>query len=189
MRTQRPLAGAVPPYQGGQDAEGQVDAGRAVGHGMTGAHRPLAGQAGHRHEPRHALGDLVVAGPQRPRPLLAEAGDAGVDEAGVHRCRAGQSSPRRAVTPGAKFSTTTSARATSCRNSERPSALLQVERQRLVVAAQVLEVRAQPGARARRSADSSCGGRSTVMTRAPQSDSWRTAVGPARKAVRSSTRR
>ena len=45
----------------------------------------MAGHAGERHEPAHALRDGVVAGLARERAGLAEAGDRGVDHRGVHR--------------------------------------------------------------------------------------------------------
>jgi hypothetical protein len=77
------LAGAVPADEGGEDAEGEVDARGAVGDGMTGAHGALTGQPGHRHQAGHPLGDLVVARPPRPWADLAEPGDAAQHQAGV----------------------------------------------------------------------------------------------------------
>ena len=46
-------------------------------------HRPLARQAGDRHQPAHALGDLVDPRPLGIGPALAEAGDAAIDDARV----------------------------------------------------------------------------------------------------------
>ena len=50
-----------------------------VGDRDADAHRALARQAGDRHQPAHALRDLVEARPLAIRPVLAEARDAGVD--------------------------------------------------------------------------------------------------------------
>ena len=63
---------------------------------------------------------------------------------------------------------------------------LEIERHAALVAVQILEVAGRRAGRpsARRS---QLGGASILMTRAPQSASWRTQVGPARTRVRSST--
>src|SRR6516165_6493638 len=45
--------------------------------------RPLPGQAGDRHQPAHALGDLVDARALRVRPALAKAGNAAIDDAWI----------------------------------------------------------------------------------------------------------
>ena len=47
------------------------------------AHRPAAGLAGDRHQPAHALRDLVDAGARRVRAALAEARDRAVDDCGL----------------------------------------------------------------------------------------------------------
>ena len=44
-----------------------------------------AGRAGDGHQPAHALGNLVEARTHPIRPVLAEAGDAGIHQARVHR--------------------------------------------------------------------------------------------------------
>src|SRR5207302_1168475 len=46
-------------------------------------HRALTRQAGDRHQPAHALGDLVDTRPLRIRPALAEPGNAAIDNAWV----------------------------------------------------------------------------------------------------------
>src|SRR6202040_3506912 len=46
-------------------------------------HRPLTRQAGDRHQPAHALGDLVDTRALRVRPALAEPGNAAIDDAGI----------------------------------------------------------------------------------------------------------
>ena len=58
-------------------------AGAEIGDRNADAHRPLPRQAGDRHQPAHALGDLVEARPVGIRPVLAEAGNAGIDDARI----------------------------------------------------------------------------------------------------------
>ena len=65
------------------DAPGAEDAGAEVGDRDADAHRALPGQAGDRHQPAHALRDLVEARAQAVRAVLAVAGDAGVDRRGL----------------------------------------------------------------------------------------------------------
>ena len=74
------LAGFFPLEQRDEDAERREQAGGQVGDWDADTHRSVAGQAGDRHQPAHALRDLIEAGPVGVRPLLAEAGDAGIDE-------------------------------------------------------------------------------------------------------------
>ena len=77
------FAGLLALEQRGDDAEREVDAGTGVADGDPGAHRAFAGPAGDRHEPAHALRDLVEAGAVGVRPVLPEAADAGVDDARI----------------------------------------------------------------------------------------------------------
>ena len=58
-----PHAGALAVEQRHQDAQRQQVAGGQVVDRDADAHRPLPGHAGDRHQPAHALGDLVDAGP------------------------------------------------------------------------------------------------------------------------------
>ena len=60
-----------------QDALRGEQAGAEVGDRDADPHRPLAGQAGDRHQPAHALRDLVEARALGVGAVLAEAGDAG----------------------------------------------------------------------------------------------------------------
>ena len=55
--------------------------GRQIGDRNADAHRALARRAGDRHQPAHALRDLVEARPLAIGAVLAEAGDAGIDDA------------------------------------------------------------------------------------------------------------
>ncbi|MNF69735.1 hypothetical protein D3C84_516250 [compost metagenome] len=67
------------------DRPGGVDAGAQVAQGFAAAGRAGFGEAGHAHQAGHGLGDYVVRGAFRQRPVLAEAGDAGVDQPRVVR--------------------------------------------------------------------------------------------------------
>ena len=51
-----------------QDAHRAEDAGGQIGDRNADAHRALAGQAGDRHQPAHALRDLIEAGRSRYGP-------------------------------------------------------------------------------------------------------------------------
>src|SRR6185312_1618430 len=77
------FAGFLTLQQRDQNAHSAEDAGGEVGDGNADAHRALSRQPGDRHEPAHALGDLVEAGPVAIRTVLAEAGDAAIDQAWV----------------------------------------------------------------------------------------------------------
>ena len=77
--------------------------------GDADAHRALAGRAGDRHQPAHALRDLIEARPLVVGAVLAEAGDAAIDDARVDLAQALVVDAERALTSGRKFSTTTSA--------------------------------------------------------------------------------
>ncbi len=77
------LAGTLAIVEGEDDALGQQQARGEVGDGNADTHRPAAGLAGDRHQATHALGDLVDAGARRIGAALAEAGDRAVDDARV----------------------------------------------------------------------------------------------------------
>ena len=170
-----------------QDAERAEQAGGQVGDRDADAHRPLARQSGDRHQPAHALRDLVEARPVGVGPVLAEAGDAAVDDARVDLAqvlvvdlraaasrRAGSSRPpRRPSSPSAG-----TPRGPPC--SFRLSVMLRLLRCRFWKSK---PSRGPPGA----SPPFSSGGISILMTLAPQSASCRTQVGPERTRVRSRT--
>ena len=77
------FAGLLALEQGDEDAHRAEDAGGEVGDGDAGANGTLAGEARDGHQPAHALGDLVEARAIGVRAVLAEAGNAGIDEARV----------------------------------------------------------------------------------------------------------
>ena len=82
------LAGNVALQQRGEDADGAEQPGGEVGDGDADPHRALAGRAGDRHQPAHALRDLIEARPLVVGAVLAEAGDAAIDDARVDLAQA-----------------------------------------------------------------------------------------------------
>jgi hypothetical protein len=66
-----------------QDAERTEQARGQVGDRNSDPHRSLTGQAGDRHQPAHALRDLVKTGPVLVGAVLAEPRDAAVDDARI----------------------------------------------------------------------------------------------------------
>ncbi len=89
----RPLPRRAPADEGGEDGVGGVEAGEEVDDGDPGtqgaAVLDLVGEAGDAHQAGLALDHEVVAGLPCARAVLAEAGDAGVDEAGVSGAKGG----------------------------------------------------------------------------------------------------
>ena len=75
------FAGNFALEQRDHDAERAEQAGAEIGDRNADAHRALARHAGDRHQPAHALRDLVEARPVAIGAVLAEAGDAGEDDA------------------------------------------------------------------------------------------------------------
>src|ERR1700761_8476292 len=78
-----PLARAFALDQRQQYALGEQDPGAEIVDRDTDPHRSLTRQPGNRHQPAHALGDLVNARPFRVRPGLAETGNAAINDARV----------------------------------------------------------------------------------------------------------
>ena len=76
-----PFAGNFALVQRRQNAERAEQPGAEIGDRNADAHRALARQAGDRHQPAHALRDLIDAGPLAIRAVLTEAGNAGEDDA------------------------------------------------------------------------------------------------------------
>ena len=136
------LARALALQQGQQDADRRVDAGAAVGHGQARAQRPAAGMAGDRHQPAHALDDLVKAGPARIRAGLAEAGDAGQDDARVDGAQVLISQAQSRLDVRAPVLDHHVGGGDQAAQHGQAFRLLQVQRQRTLVAVQVLEVAA-----------------------------------------------
>ncbi len=77
------LAGLFAFEQRDQNADRRKQAGAEVGDRNADAHRPLPRQAGDRHQAAHSLRDLVEPGPVGVGPILAESGNAGVNDARI----------------------------------------------------------------------------------------------------------
>ena len=128
-----------------EDAAVRVHAGGDVGDRAAGLGR-LVGRAGDRQEARLALDQQVVgllvavrapSGRRRsPRCRRRSA-------AGCARCSASYDRPRRAAAPGARFCTSTSARATALASTSAAPRMLEVERQAFLRAVGPDEVRGQ----------------------------------------------
>ena len=119
-------------------------------------------------------------------PVLAKARDAAIDDARVDLAHRLVIDAEPVLDVDLKFSTMTSAFSASFKKIFVALLAFQVEGHRPLVAVQVLEIGAVAAAAG--GVGSSPGG-SILITSAPQSASWRTAVGPARCAVRSMTRK
>jgi hypothetical protein len=91
-----PLAAAFTPDDGAEDAVEGKERAADVGERHSGLRRRTAGVAGDAHDAAHRLRDQVEAGPFRPGPGLAEARDAGINEARV------AGAERRVVDPEAR---------------------------------------------------------------------------------------
>src|SRR6185437_9507357 len=74
------LAGSLALQQRGEDAERAEQPRREVGDGNPDPHRAAAWRAGHRHQPAHALCDLIEAGALVIGAVLAETRAAAVDD-------------------------------------------------------------------------------------------------------------
>src|SRR5262249_4671292 len=85
-RRMHPLAfaGALALEEREGDPIGEGQASRNVVDRDSDAHGTLAGMSGNRHDPAHALGDLIHARPALVGAVLPEAGDAAVDDTRVH---------------------------------------------------------------------------------------------------------
>ena len=158
-----------------------------VGDRDADAHRAAAGLARDGHQPAHALRDLVEARTLAVGPVLAEARDAGVDEARVDLAqrRVVDAEPRPSRRGGSSRSPhRLSTRAGGARRHRpadfRSSVMPRLLRCRFWKSG---PCRGPPSA----SPASECSGSSTLMTLAPQSANCRAAVGPARTRVRSRT--
>ena len=78
------LAGFFPLQQRDQNAQRREQASAEIGDRNTDAERPLPSRTGDRHQPAHALRNLVEAGPVGVRPALAEAGNAGINQTRIN---------------------------------------------------------------------------------------------------------
>ena len=180
------FAGDLALQQGDERAHGGVVAAGEIGNRHADAHRALAGQTGDRHQAAHALGDLVEARTVGIGAVLAEAGQAHVDEPRIDRAQrlVVDAEPLLHVGPVVLDQHVGGGR--QLLQDRDALGRLEVERDAALVAVQVEEIGAV--ARPAQSGLSSApAGISTLITSAPQSAKWRAAVGPARARVRSIT--
>ena len=70
--------------QGAGNGQRPGQSGDVIGDRQTDALRPLVGRAGHAHQPRHPLDDMVVGGSAGERPLGPVAGQRAIDDVGLH---------------------------------------------------------------------------------------------------------
>ena len=79
-----PSPALLAPVERGEDRGAGVHAGEEIDDRHSDPHRAATrhavGQAGHAHQPAHALDDVIVAGALGVRAVLPEAGDRGMDE-------------------------------------------------------------------------------------------------------------
>ena len=137
-----PLAGTLALEQREQDPEREVEARRQVRHRHAGAHRPLAGQPGDRHEPGQPLRDLIEARALRVRAFLAEARDAAVHDARVLLRDRLVVDAQAVLHVGAEVLDHDVRAAREPHEQLPPARLLQIQREAALVAVQVLEVEA-----------------------------------------------
>ena len=138
------LAGNVALQKCGEDAKRAEQPGGEVGDGNADPHRTLAGRAGDRHQPAHALRDLIEARPLVIRPVLAEAGDAAIDDARVDLAQALIVDAELCLDVGTEVLDHDVGLLGEALEHFEALRVLQVERHRPLVAVQILEVRALP---------------------------------------------
>src|SRR5580704_5749706 len=135
------LARGLALQQGNQDANGAVQAGAHVGDGDAGPHRPAARHAGDPHQAAHALGNLVEARALGIGTVLAEARDRAQHDARIHFLQALVVDAQSELHVGAVILDHHVGLLDQLHEDGLAVRLLQVERDRALVAVQVLEVR------------------------------------------------
>ena len=111
-----------------------------IGDRNADAHRPLARQAGDRHQAAHALGDLIEARPVAIGAVLTEAGNAGVDDALVDLAQRLVVDAEALFHVGAEILHHHVGLGDQAAEGGKPLRRLQVERDAALVAVQILEV-------------------------------------------------
>ena len=127
--------------QGDQDADGAMKAGAHVGHGDAGPHRAATRHAGDVHQPAHALGDLVEARALGIGAVLAEARDRAQHDARIHLLQALVVDAEAKLHVGAVILDHDVGLLHQLHEDRPAVGLLQVERDRPLVAVQILEIR------------------------------------------------
>src|SRR2546421_255156 len=115
-----------------------------AGHGNADTHRTLAGQAGDGHQAAQPLRDLVVAGTVTVRTALAEARDARVDDARVDRAERLVVDAEPVLDVGTEVLDHHVGLGGQLLEDLDPLGVLEVERDRALVAMEVLEVEVVP---------------------------------------------
>ena len=136
------LLGALAVIEREDDRLGEQQARGQVGDRNADPHRPAAGLAGDRHQPAHALGDLVDSGPRRIGAGLAEAGDRAVDDLGIDLLHRLVVDLEAVLHVGAVVLDDDVGLLGELHEDRVTFLALEVERDRLLVAMQVLEVEA-----------------------------------------------
>ena len=127
--------------QRGEDAHGAEQARGEVGHGNADPHRALAGRARDRHQPAHALRDLVEARSLVIGAILAEAGNAAIDDARIDLAHALIVDAELCFHVGAEILDDDVGLLRQTLEYLESFRIFQVERDGALVAVQVLEVR------------------------------------------------
>ena len=136
------FAGNLALEQRGQDAHGAEQPRGEVGDGNADPHRAFAGRAGDRHQPAHALRDLIEAGTLVIGAVLAEAGNRAIDDARIDLAHALIVDAEFCLHVGAEIFDDDVGLFHQPPEDLEAFRLFQVERHRALVAVQVLEVRA-----------------------------------------------
>src|SRR5882757_929196 len=138
------LAGNFAFQQSDQNSHSAENPGAEIRNWNTDAHRTLARKTGYRHQPAHALGDLVKTRTLAIGSVLTEAGNGPIDDALVDRTNA------LVVDPEAKFYVRPVVLDNNVGGFNHPLEdcdavwFLQIEREAPLVAMKVLEIRSMP---------------------------------------------
>ncbi|MGY4334582.1 hypothetical protein ACVWWG_008999 [Bradyrhizobium sp. LB7.2] len=130
--------------QRGEDAHGAEQARGEVGDGNADPHRAFARRTGDRHQSAHALRDLIEARPLVVGPVLAEAGDAAIDDARVDLAQALIVDAELLLHVGTEIFHHDVGLGGEALEHGKPALVLQVQRHRPLVAMQILEIGAPP---------------------------------------------
>ncbi len=118
----------------------QKSPGCEIGHGNADPHRAFAGRAGDRHQPAHALRDLIEAGALVIGAVLAEAGNTAIDEARIDLLQALIVDAELCLHVGPEVFDHDVGLLRQPLEHREPLGVLQVQRHRALVAVQILEV-------------------------------------------------
>ena len=140
-----PAPGPLALVERHQDAHGGERAGREIGERGADPHRPAPGLAGHRHQSRHALRDLIDTGPAAIGAVLPEARDARVDEPRIDGTKRVVVDAQARLHVGAVVLDDHVGLRDHAPQHAQPVGTLEIERHAALVAMQVLEVRLVPG--------------------------------------------